>query len=177
MNRLPLFLNPNPLITSIFAALSLFLFLACSQGPNVYQTESASNNNPARSCAVEPELRFATQSNTILNLSIDISSNNIDDTLRVYKNGDLIYECTHVVSDELTGAGDFVNVVLSREGDLIRFEAVESGEFWEEMIIAEETEIYTNYEDRTFEYYYAFASFSQERGWSVWLTAEHPGYE
>ena len=177
MNRLPLFINPNPLVTTIFIALSLFLFLACSQDITVDQPESSSNDDPARNCALKPELKIATQSNSILNLSIDISSNNINDTLRVYKNGDLIYECTHVVSDELTGAGDFVNVILSREGDLIRFEAVETGEFWEGIIIPDETEIYTNYEDRTFEYYYAFASFSQERGWSVWMTAEHPGYE
>lgn len=178
MTCLPQSSNPRFFLTLIFTACSLFLFLACSQSDNVDQPESTgSSEYPARTCALKPERRVATLSETQLNLSIDISSNDINDTLRVYKNGELIYECSHVVSDELTGAGDFLNVIIDREGDILRFETEGADEFWEGEIFAEETELYTNFEERTFEYYYAFASFSQERGWSVWLTAEHPGYE
>ena len=166
------------LYTLLFVTLSTILLFACAQqslAPVVEDT--AVPPQPNRTCQTNPPHQSTAVSETHLNLSIDVSSNNINDTIRIYQSDELIYECTHVVSDELTGAGHIFNVVIDREGEHFRFETDGIEKVWEGEIIPDETDLYTNYEDRTVEYYYAFASFSRELGWSVWLSAEHPGYE
>lgn len=181
MNRSPIVPNLYSIFALSFLIFVSTLLLGCSQFDPAAQSDPTAvtirEPLPKSPCSHPPENRILLVSDSRLNLVIDVSANNASDTLRIYQSGEKIYECTAVLADELTGAGHIFTVPIDREGELFRFETEGDARVWEEMIVPSETNIYRETEERAFEYYYTFAAYTRQNGWSVGSTAVHPGYE
>lgn len=132
---------------------------------------------PEPKCTIDPANRVVTLSETHVNLVVDISSADLTDTLKVFVNGEQVYECSTILTDQITGEGDIFIIPIERSGATVRFESSGSSDIWEELIVPDQTDLYTNDLDESFEYFYAFVSFWGDGSWRVQLTSEHFGYE